>query len=112
MAGSGGARSGAGRKPKSEKFAPQIDRAERKIADRLPSLIDNMFALAEGVSVEEPGEDGEPRIFKKAPDRAANEYLINRILGKPVERHEHDIDAEIALVMAEIAAARQEEASR
>lgn len=116
----GGKRAGAGRKPKAEKFAPQIDRAEKRIADRLPELIDNQFALAlgggirtesryelaRGVLIEAYEQDENGRIVKVkrqlfpdaaedalvlvekkevelGPDRAANEYLIDRILGKP-----------------------------
>jgi hypothetical protein len=63
---------GPGRRRKADKFARPIARAEKQIADRLPELIDNMLALA----------SGDP------PDRQANEYLINRILGKPTERQE------------------------
>ena len=63
---------GPGRRKKADKFARPIARAEKQIADRLPELIDNMLALA----------SGDP------PDRPANEYLINRILGKPIERQE------------------------
>jgi hypothetical protein len=73
--GHGGARPGAGRKAKAAKFEGPIAGAERKIADRLPELIDNLFALASGF-------DGEP------PDREANKYLLDRILGKPRERVE------------------------
>ena len=110
MAGTGGPRTGAGRKPKSEQYARPIAAAEKRIADRLPLLIDNMFMLADGVTVQEMGMDG-PRVFTRPPDRAANEYLINRIMGKPIERHEHDIDAEIAELLAVLAAAREEESS-
>jgi len=85
MAGTGGARPGAGRKPRSEKFARPIAAAEKRIADHLPKLIDNMIEQAD------------------AGDYKANEYLINRIMGKPTERHEHDIDTEIAELLALIA---------
>jgi len=58
--------------------SPAADRTARlrqmkRIADHLPELIDNMLRLA----------SGDP------PDRAANEYLLNRIMGKPIERQEH-----------------------
>ena len=108
MAGPGGARPGAGRKRKSEKFARQIDAAERVIADQLPGLLGNMLTLAYGVTVSEPGMDGTPVVYTKPPDYKANEYLINRIMGKPAERHEHDIDGEIAELVAILAAGRQE----
>lgn len=89
MAGNGGARPGAGRKKKADKFETAINAAEQRIRDRLPELIDNMFILAGGVVVQEVDEkDDIVHVFSKPPDRQANEYLINRILGKPTERQE------------------------
>jgi hypothetical protein len=96
----GGKRPGAGRKAKAEKHAGVITRAEKRIADRLPELIENMLALAGGVFVERPARDGKDgaaddppkappdRVYLTPPDRQANEYLINRILGRPTERAE------------------------
>lgn len=78
---------GPGRPKKADKFAGAIARAENQIVDRLPELIDNMFMLAAGVLVEEETPAG-VMVFKRPPDRAANEYLINRIMGKPIERQE------------------------
>jgi hypothetical protein len=66
-----------------------IAEAEARIADRLPSLIDNLFTLADGVKVEEPMPNGGVQVYTRAPDRQANEYLVNRIMGKPIERLEH-----------------------
>ena len=116
MAGTGGRRPGAGRPRKADKFAGAIAKAEKRIADRLPELIDNMFSLANGgyERVEEQwapagslwigSGDSARRMFPELKagdmvmvkrtvsvadkDRAANEYLINRILGKPIERQE------------------------
>ncbi len=89
MGQNGGARPGAGRKRKDEKFKVPIAKAEKRIADRLPQLIDNLFELANGVLVEEFDiASGKPMVFKRPPDRAANEYLLNRIMGKPTERRE------------------------
>ncbi|NOK59134.1 MAG: hypothetical protein GFH27_549283n406 [Chloroflexi bacterium AL-W] len=109
--GHGGARPGAGRKAKTEKYESEINAAERVITDRLPQIIENMLMLADGgwEKVEEEwkpasmvtigsGEaempafpDKEPselvlisrKVTHAAPDRAANQYLIDRILGKP-----------------------------
>lgn len=107
---------GPGRKPKAQKFARPIARAEKRIADRLPELIDNMFVLANG-GYERVEEEWQPagliyvgsgefarRAYPALPDdelvlvkrkasiadkdRQANEYLLNRILGKPIERAE------------------------
>jgi hypothetical protein len=107
---SGGNRIGAGRKPRSEKFARPIASAEKKIADRLPWLIDKEMELAEGVLVEKQTLMG-PVVYKTPPDRQAIEYLINRIMGKPTERHEHDIDTEIADLLAVLAPGSQEESA-
>jgi hypothetical protein len=83
MAGTGGARPGAGRKRKSDKFAGQIAKAESRIADRLLDYLDNMEQLAAGIWMDEVDKEGERRLYLRAPDRQANEYLINRIMGKP-----------------------------
>lgn len=88
MAGqNGGARPGAGRKPKEEKFKIPIARAEKKIADRLPWLVDKALELADGVYVEKIGING-PMVYQQAPDYKAIAYLIDRIMGKPTERKE------------------------
>lgn len=114
MAGNGGARPGAGRKAKAEKFKQPIAKAEKRIADRLPSLIDNMLILANGgyERVEEQwaradslyigsgadakrmypeAEDDELVLVKRTVsiadrDRQANQYLIDRIMGKATQR--------------------------
>lgn len=94
----GGARPGAGRKPKIEKFATQINKAEKRIADRLPLLIDKLFELAEGVLVEDMDWITMKRsVYQKPPDRQAAEYLINRVMGKPTERQEVDLTADVAV---------------
>jgi hypothetical protein len=88
MAQNGGARPGAGRKPKDEKFKQPIAKAEKKIADKLPWLIDQMMELAEGVIVQEFVREGVPRIYQRPPDYKAIAYLTDRIMGKPTERQE------------------------
>lgn len=84
----GGARPGAGRKPKDEKFKQPIAKAEKKIADKLPWLIDQMMELAEGVVVQEFDREGIPRVYQRPPDFKAIAYLVDRIMGKPTERKE------------------------
>jgi hypothetical protein len=106
----------SGRPRKTDKYGRAIARAEKKIADRLPELIDNMFVLASGgyARVEEQwapagslwvgSGDSLRRMYPEKEldelvlvrrtasiadrDRQANEYLINRIMGKPIERQE------------------------
>lgn len=79
---------GPGRPKKRDKFAGAIVKGEKRIADRLPELIDWQFELAAGVWVEETTKDGERKVYKRPPDREAGQYLINRIMGKPIERQE------------------------
>ena len=95
----GGARPGAGRKPKAEKFETVINLAERQIVDKLPKLLDNMMDLANGVAVEETDAYGEKKVYERPPDRQACEYLINRIMGRPTERTEQDIEGELHIVV-------------
>lgn len=81
---------GPGRPRNADKNAGAVTKAEKQIRDRLPELIENMFVLANGVLVEETNiVTGKLQVYKKPPDRAANEYLINRIMGKPTDRKEH-----------------------
>jgi hypothetical protein len=88
-----------------------IAEAEKEICDALPRLIANMIYLANGgyerveekwtpsemeVVVVQEGSDPPPpelvlserKVSIAEPDRAANQYLIDRILGKPTERKE------------------------
>jgi hypothetical protein len=91
MAGTGGARPGAGRKRKADKFQGQIQKAEGMIADRLPWLIDKAMELAEGVTVQKPGLTGMV-VYQLPPDISAIKYLVDRIMGKPTERRELTLD--------------------
>lgn len=83
---SGGARAGAGRLPKAEKFARPIATAEKRIADRLPELVENLFALAEG------GYQRDTRRYEPAGMVYRDDYLKNddgRLIydmqGKPIK---------------------------
>ena len=122
--GHGGARPGAGRKAKAEKYADQIAQTEDRIADRLGDRVAALELLADGgyEQVQEFWEPAGPIQISKmletkegtirvtelafpelppdklvcirrtrsyaAPDRAANIYLIDRILGKPTQQTE------------------------
>lgn len=125
----GGSRPGSGRKKKAEVYGPEITALERRIADRLPQILDNLILLADG-GFEQVNEVYEPagliQITKEivtaegtvnvkerafpdlppeqlvcvrrtrsiaAPDRAANIYLMDRIVGKPVAAIE--VEAEV-----------------
>lgn len=92
MAGTGGARPGAGRKRTAVKHATAIQQAEGKIVDRLPFVIDKLFELAEGVAVEKINNTGGLVVYQLPPDLGALKYLADRVMGKPTERKEHTFD--------------------
>lgn len=91
MGNRGGARPGAGRKPRAQAHATPIATAEKRIADKLPQLIEKLFELADGVSIQETDKDGVPIVYLRPPDRQALEYLINRVMGKPVEKRDVNV---------------------
>lgn len=109
----GGPRPFSGRPTKdaTKLRAAIIAEAEKVICDNLPQLIKNMITLANGgyERVEEKYEPPEEAILVPSggrrspkpelvlverkvsiaePDRAANQYLIDRLLGRPTERKE------------------------
>jgi hypothetical protein len=90
MATHGGARPNSGRKKTRDVNESAVREAEKKIRDRLPQIIDNLLILAGGVKVEETTAEGETVVYKKPPCRQTNEYLVNRILGKPTEKVESE----------------------
>lgn len=86
---------GPGRPKRADKYAGQVAKAEKRIADRLPVLVDKMLELADGVVVEDVNPvTGQVGIYREKPDRQALVYLIDRIMGKPTEHKEidHHID--------------------
>lgn len=81
----GGTRPGSGRKAKVTTYRGPVAEAEHKIKDRLPWIVDRLFELAEGVQVEQQTPTGAPVVYQRRPDRAACEYLMDRIMGKPTQ---------------------------
>jgi hypothetical protein len=84
----GGARPGAGRPRRAEKYAGPIAAAEDRIADRLPTLVERLFERAEGIFVEREIFGGKARVYREPPCFKSLEYLLNRLMGRPTERHE------------------------
>lgn len=82
----------SGRPRTAEKHERAIASAEKRIADRLPFLVDKAFELADGVYIEEKTPDGK-LIYQRPPDFKSIAYLIDRIMGKPTERKEITGDA-------------------
>jgi hypothetical protein len=62
--GHGGARDGAGRKPKALIYASEIATAEQRIVSAMPELIDSLIDSA------------------KCGDTGAARYLLDRVLGR------------------------------
>ncbi len=58
---------------------------DRVITSNLPALINSLLKLAAGVQLEKETADGE-QVYRLPPNRLAAEYLINRVLGRPIER--------------------------
>jgi hypothetical protein len=62
--GHGGARAGAGRKPKALRYASELADAENKLMSALPDVIDGLVSAA------------------KAGDVSAAKYLLDRVFGR------------------------------
>jgi len=114
---------GPGRPRKSDKYAGAVAAAENRIVDRLPEIIDNMFHLAMG-GYERVEEQWAPagtlrtasgeKLFPTVPtdemvlikrivtiadkDRMANQYLIDRVAGKPIEKQEVDQETIVRII--------------
>lgn len=89
MATKGGRRPGAGRKPNSEKFETQINKAHSIIKKNWEDILMGLIELAKGVTIEETDPvDGQVTVFKKAPDFKAASYLVDRVMGKPTQKQE------------------------
>jgi hypothetical protein len=72
----GGPRPGAGRKPKADKYVADINKAEKKIRDKLPDIVDAQIGLALGVVVKEFNPiTQEDYFYKTIPDRAAGQKI-------------------------------------
>jgi hypothetical protein len=63
-----------------------IAAAEQKITDNLPMIVDRMIELVNGVTVQETDSHGNARVYSLPPDREAGRYLMDRVMGKPLQR--------------------------
>lgn len=103
--GHGGLRPGAGRKrgPVREILDSASAQADKMIAEHLPQAIKNMIVLANGVTVQEEltGDGVTPIVYTRPPDRQANEYLINRVMGKPTEKIQADVNSRVEIAEIE-----------
>ncbi len=87
----GGRRPGAGRPARTDLYRQPIREAEGLIRDKLPFLVGQLLQLAEGVRVQETDHEGNAVVYRTPPDRKACEYLLNRVMGTPVQRTESDV---------------------
>jgi hypothetical protein len=128
MAGqNGGARPGAGRKRKYEKYQTAIEKAELRIAQKLPEILDNLEILADGgqqvttekyqpaglVTLTKQDEEGntyqvpafpdldplepvlvERTVVTSGKDLRANQYLADRVMGRPTQKQEIDFSGD------------------
>src|SRR5690606_34385234 len=70
----------------------EVPGMERKIPRWLKFLF-NLETLADGHFKAEVDKDtGEEKVYWVSPDRSANQYLLDRQLGKPVEKTELEAD--------------------
>lgn len=121
----GGARSNAGRKRKIEKYQSAIEKAELRIAQKLPDILENLEILADGgqqvvtekyqpaglVTLTKQDDEGnayqvpafpdldpleqvlvERTVVTAGRDRASNQYLADRVMGRPTQRQEIDLE--------------------
>ena len=70
-----------------------IPEFEETIKGRLPGLLQSMFDLAEGVQIQEVKQDPRSnewveRVYTRAPDRLAAQFLIENVIGKVPTRVE------------------------
>lgn len=93
--GRGGPRPGSGRPRSTVVHESAVRKAETKIRDRLPWLVDSLFAEAEGIWVEEIMPDGETRtVYKTPPNLKSIIYLVDRVMGKPKQAVDVTSDGE------------------
>ena len=77
-----------GKVPKAITQREAVEKAEMWVAKKLPKYLKKLQELAMGVVVVEIDKGGKKRIYTKAPDRAALEYLLDRGMGKAPQRLE------------------------
>ena len=71
----------------------ELPEFEDQIRAQLPALLQAMFDLAEGVQIQELKQDPDSgqwvgRIYARAPDRLAAQFLIENVIGKVPTRVE------------------------
>jgi hypothetical protein len=91
MGKNGGLRPNAGRKKANHTIAAEAGRAfiVRFVEEQRAKILQAQLDLALGHYEAEEQKDGTQRVYFKAPDGKAGEYLLNQAYGKPKETTEH-----------------------
>ncbi len=103
----GGKRPGAGRK-KGVRLQRTIEREKareymiERIAQELAPIITAQIEAAKGVWREEVMDGEKVRIYQKAPDRQAGEYLLNQAAGRP--KGSVDLNADMQIIFEDMPA--------
>lgn len=100
MAKHGGYRPGAGKKvgTKASHTVDAIEMRKKVIATvekNLAPLMEAKLDLALGHYEEKADADGTVRVYKKAPDGNAIQYLLNQGIGKPKENAGEPMDVRL-----------------
>ena len=90
MGKNGGLRPNAGRKKANHTIAAEAGRAfiVRFVEEQRAKILQAQLDLALGHYEAEEQKDGTQRVYFKAPDGKAGEYLLNQAYGKPKETTE------------------------
>ena len=76
-------------------------RVETMVAKKGKHLLDKMFELAEGIYLVDKKSDKELRYYQVPPNYNAITYLLDRVLGKPVQKADKDEDGRRGIVAVE-----------
>jgi len=81
--------------------ADLIKAAESAIGEELDWLIGKLKELANGIYMVKYTPEGDERVYFTAPDRVAIMYLMDRVMGKPVNKteskNEHTLTVRLAM---------------
>ena len=86
----------------SQQAANKLKRvmAERLKHDGADHLVDALYDLAVGCTVQEYDDEGNERIYTRVPDKGALTYIFDRFLGKPTEHKETHTTKEMRVTLA------------
>lgn len=78
----------AGRPAKADIYKQPQRLVEKIMIDHLEEITYALIDLARGTKAIRQTRDGEEEVYETLPDRRAAEAVLNRVLGKPVEKKE------------------------